>query len=52
MNLEILFIRLRVGCVRGAFTELEGLKLISCYNVTDVWLISIAEKYKLLKSLD
>lgn len=41
-----------LAAVGGAFTKLTSLKLTSCWNVTDVGLIAIAEKCKLLKSLD
>ncbi|KAL2530438.1 F-box/LRR-repeat protein 4-like [Forsythia ovata] len=38
--------------VRDGFKRLEKLSLIWCSNVTDVGLSSIAEKSKVLKSLD
>ncbi|KAL2506131.1 F-box/LRR-repeat protein 4 [Abeliophyllum distichum] len=41
-----------LAAVGDGFTKLESLKLMWCPNVTDVGLISIAEKCKLLKSLD
>ncbi|CAI9777015.1 unnamed protein product [Fraxinus pennsylvanica] len=41
-----------LAAIGGGFTKLESLRLTLCNNVTDVGLISIVEKCKLLKSLD